>query len=97
MNAPHELVAYQASVAMPSDGIRSGDWIVCRSTDHATHGDLICVRFGGAIVAGRIFRGATGQRLFCDGRTGESHPISKSDELEFLGVVIAVRSEKTVH
>src|SRR5712691_2425410 len=85
--------AYQALVAMPAVGIRAADWIVCRPTQIASSGDLICARLRGAIVAGRFFRGAAGRPLFCDGRTGECQSILKSDELEILGVVIAVRGE----
>jgi len=86
--------AYQASVAMPAVGIRATDWIVCRSTNIATRGDLIVARFRGSVVAGRLLRSEGGRYLFCDGKC---HPIAKSDELQVLGIVIAVRGEHAFH
>src|SRR5260370_37243759 len=89
--------AYQALVAMPAVGLRAGDWIVYRSAAVATFGDLIFAKFRGDVVTGRLLRGASGEHLFFDSRRGEYHPIAKSNELQILGIVLAVRGEYALH
>ena len=89
--------AYQASVAMPSVGIRATDWIVYRTTNIATRGDLIVVELDGDVVVGRVSCSRDGRCAFCDGRTGECRPIEKADSLHVLGIVIAVCGEHAFH
>jgi hypothetical protein len=89
-------LAYQSPIAMPAVGIRAADWIIYRPAQIAS-GNLILAKFQGAIDVGRLILGSDGEQLFYDGKTGERKPITRSDELQILGIVIAIRSEWAIH